>query len=150
MKTPEVRFWSKVNKNGPVPARRPDLGPCWYWTAGQNGKGYGRIRIRSHDVLAHRFAYELLVGPIPAGLELDHLCRVRCCVNTDHLEPVTNQVNVLRGNGKTAANARKTHCPQGHAYDVGNTYWWRGRRYCQVCQQAYGRARRDAQKGRSN
>ena len=131
--TPEERFWPKVNKSGPVPDYRPDLSPCWLWTEGKDGSGYGRFKINGHMVAAHRFAYELLVGSIPQGLELDHLCRVRHCVNTDHLEPVTNHVNVLRGFNNAAQNARKTHCPQGHPYDKENTSLHNGRRYCRTC-----------------
>lgn len=128
------RFWSKVDKDGPVPAARPDLGPCWLWTAAQTGGGYGYFRVNGRSVRAHRFAYELLVGPVPVGLELDHLCRVLACINPDHMEPVTHQVNILRGIGEVARNARKTCCPQGHPYDAENTYWSRrGGRHCRAC-----------------
>lgn len=100
--TPEERFWSKVDKDGPLPAHRPELGPCWLWTGGQNAHpsgNYGRAwdRAKKVYVYAHRVAYEALAGPIPDGLDLDHLCRVRLCVNPLHLEPVTRQVNLLRG-----------------------------------------------------
>lgn len=83
---------------------------------------------------AHRYAYEHFIGPIPEGLQVDHLCRVRNCVNPDHLEAVTCRENVLRGDGVAAANARATHCPQGHAYDEANTYTWtNGGRHCRAC-----------------
>lgn len=83
---------------------------------------------------AHRVAYELLIGPIAAGLELDHLCRTHACVNPAHLEPVTGQVNLLRGVGFPATNAAKTHCPQGHEYTAENTYWSKkGQRGCRAC-----------------
>ena len=72
--------------------------------------------------LAHRFAYETFVGPIPEGLTIDHLCRIRHCVNPEHLEAVTDRVNILRGEGISAQHARATHCPQGHPYDLINTY----------------------------
>jgi hypothetical protein len=86
---PEQRFWRHV-------VRDPDT-ECWEWTAARKNGGYGSFAIGKGNVYAHRFAYEMLVGPIPEGLELDHLCRNRGCVNPDHLEPVTRQVNVLRG-----------------------------------------------------
>lgn len=126
----EDRFWSKVNKNGPIPTNRPELGPCWLWNAAQNAEGYGNFTFGGRTVKAHRFTYELLVGPIPEGLELDHLCRVHHCVNLAHLEPVTRSVNSQRG---VNANTRKTHCPQGHPYDEGNTTRCKGRRYCRSC-----------------
>lgn len=116
---PVARFWSKVDKAGPLPLWAPFLGPCWHWT-GATSNGYGRVRV-DVDRPAHRFAYELLVGPIPDGLVIDHLCRVRHCVNPAHLEAVTNAENILRGNGFSARHARKTHCPKGHPYDEANT-----------------------------
>lgn len=94
----EWRFWSKVDFTGPVPAHRPDLGECWLWTGGRQRTGYGRFGIgQSYKVLAYRFAYEFCVGVVPAGLTLDHLCRIRLCVNPWHLEPVTHLENVRRG-----------------------------------------------------
>lgn len=94
---PEARFWSKVDKDGPLPKWAPCLGPCWLWTPPvDRSTGYGRINIDRSNIGAHRFAYELLVGPIPEGLQIDHLCRVRACVNPAHLEPVTVSENVRR------------------------------------------------------
>lgn len=119
--TPEERFWVKVDTSGPVPEYAPHLGPCWLWTACQNGSGYGSFTSPGYRV-AHRFSYELLVGPVPDGLNLDHLCRVRHCVNPTHLEAVTPQVNVLRGAGLCAENARKTHCVKGHEFTPENIY----------------------------
>jgi len=129
------RFWSKVDKSGLVPDARPDLGPCWLWTASRSG-GYGRFSIGDGKVQAHRFAYELLVGEIPDGLDLDHLCRVRHCVNPTHLEPVTRRVNTLRGLTIPAAHVAKTHCPQGHEYSEANLYREGNRRRCRVCHNA--------------
>ena len=112
----------------------PNTG-CWLWTASDNGRGYGTFRVGEKMVRAHRYAYERWVGPIPKGLQLDHLCRVRCCVNPDHLEAVTCQENLLRGETVPAANAAKTHCPQGHEYNEENTYvYLNGRRHCRTCQ----------------
>lgn len=105
---------------------------CWEWTAYRDRMGYGRyyvewdktrkVRIVS---LAHRFAYESLVGPIPEGFGLDHLCRNPPCVNPAHLEPVTDQTNWLRGHGPHIIGlwqAAKTHCPFGHEYTAENTF----------------------------
>jgi len=84
--------------------------------------------------VAHRISYELLKGDIPEGLDLDHLCRNRGCVNPDHLEPVTRKENLLRGNTIPAKHARKTHCPQGHEYTKGNTFISKsGSRHCRKC-----------------
>lgn len=134
-----ARFWTKVNKDRPIPADRPELGPCWLWTGSLNSHGYGvfgrgrRGRNGLPTFFAHRIAYLLSVGPIPDGLQPDHLCRNHSCVNPDHVEPVTGQVNTLRGNTIPAAHALKTQCPSGHPYDEVNTRWYQGRRYCRAC-----------------
>lgn len=110
---------------------------CWLWTGCKTGAGYGQLTHRGQSGLrAHRVTYEALVGPIPAGLVLDHLCRNRACVNPYHLEPVPQRVNVLRGESSAARNARKTHCPRGHEYDNSNTRIYAGRRYCRACAKA--------------
>lgn len=128
---------------------------CWLWTSALNRKGYGKFDDETRNLLAHRFSYEMHRGPIPAGLEIDHKCRVRCCVNPDHLEPVTHEENVRRG-GCVAALTKhravqraKTHCPHGHEYDEANTYLTRsGTRGCRRChayhQRAANHARRSA------
>lgn len=119
------RFWSKVD-------RRPD--GCWEWTAYRNRFGYGRFGMDGEVVLAHRVAYEMLVGPIPDGLSLDHLCRNRGCVRPDHLEPVTAAENVLRGTGWAGRNARKTHCPRSHPLAGDNLMRNRhSQRLCREC-----------------
>lgn len=82
---------------------------CWSWTGGVNSRGYGVVWVTSRAFLSHRVAYELLVGPIPDQLEIDHLCQVKRCCNPAHLEPVTHLVNMSR-----TAQARKTHCTHGH------------------------------------
>src|SRR2546426_6874926 len=116
----EKRFWEKVQKTGPVPANFPLFGNCWLWLGHIDKKsGYGKFGLycspnRSRTVSAHAYAYEATHGRVPAGLELDHLCRVRSCVNPFHLEAVTHRQNVLRGNGISAKRALKTHCPKGH------------------------------------
>lgn len=143
--TATERFWKKVDKAGALPANRPDLGPCWEWTS-SHAQGYGRFRITEQQfVPAHRYAYELLVGRVPGGLELDHLCRNRGCVNPAHLEPVTHRENMLRGEGVGSANARKTHCKRGHPFDETNTYVERdGHRVCRACVRDAQRRRKTA------
>ena len=118
------RFWTKVEFTD----------TCWLWTAARTSRGYGEFHHANRIRVAHRWAYEFCVGPIPEGLTLDHLCRVRHCVLSDHLEPVTNRVNLLRGEGFTAQQARQTHCKHGHPFDEANTYRWRGHRACRTCQ----------------
>jgi len=123
------RFWSKVNKTE----------TCWLWTAATTD-GYGMFSIggqagRMHR--AHRVSFEALVGSIPEGLQIDHLCRVRNCVNPEHLEPVLPEVNTLRGESSSAVRARQTHCIVGHEFDEKNTAYIRqaGRvfRRCRTC-----------------
>jgi hypothetical protein len=127
----------------PVGLRRWDPDPatgCWIWRGWKNPEGYGSTTVARRTRLAHRAMYELLVGPIPEGLQIDHLCRTRDCVNPDHLEPVTARENTLRSNAPTAKNARKTHCPKGHPYDEANTYVWKRKgnthRRCKACHSA--------------
>lgn len=123
---------------------------CWEWTAARNQFGYGVIhRLDEGSRLAHRILYEMLVGPIPEGLELDHLCRNRGCVRPSHLEAVTRQVNILRGDNPRivkARNASKTHCPHGHPYDEQERYRRpNGERRCGACARDYWRRKREMQ-----
>lgn len=108
---------------------------CWLWSGYLAGSGgYGGIEILGRQKLAHRVVYELLVGPIPDGLTIDHKCRVRCCVNPNHLEPVTSKENVLRGIGRSAQNSKKTHCVNGHEFTPENTATFSdGGRHCVEC-----------------
>lgn len=123
---PIKAFWDKV-----------EITPsCWIWHGATDSGGYGRLTRKGVNFSSHRYAYEFLIGPIPSGLLLDHLCRVRLCVNPIHLEPVTRKVNNRRGLaiGKTHHNGVKESCPQGHAYDESNTRLYRGYRYCKACE----------------
>lgn len=119
------RFWRKVV---------PEPSGCWRWV-GAAGR-YGYVGCQGRNISAHRLAYRAMIGEIPVGLQLDHLCRNQLCVNPTHLEPVTNRVNSLRGVSFSAVNARKTHCKRGHPFPpdlpVGN-------RYCLECRRQSNR-----------
>ena len=124
----EQLFWDKVDKSQ----------DCWTWLGSLFKTGYGQFWNGEKVVRAHRYSYELLKGEIPKGLQLDHLCRNRYCVNPKHLEPVTNRENVLRGNGICGNNARKTHCKNGHLFNEENTINLKGnRRQCRICKKEY-------------
>lgn len=120
---------------------------CWEWLGYRNAENYGRCGFRGKTgVGAHRAIYLLLIGPIPEGLHLDHLCRNHGCVNPLHLQPVTCRTNTLRGMTEAARNLAKTRCANGHPYDELNTYWRPdGARGCRECRRAAGR-RHDAKR----
>ncbi len=133
------RFWSKVDASG----------DCWLWTACKASPGYGRFGWQGQTHYAHRIAYAILVGPIPVDRELDHLCRIKHCVNPDHLQIISHRENTLRGYGPAACASRLTHCSVGHSYDIINT--WvdkkRGHRHCRICHRVREYNRRHAKHG---
>lgn len=114
-----ARLWAKIEKTE----------TCWNWIGYLSPKGYGRFNVNGKNKYAYRVTYEWIKGPIPDGLELDHLCRNRACVNPDHLEPVTHKENQSRG-----IHATKTHCKWGHEFTEKNTYMRkRGKNWTRVC-----------------
>lgn len=124
---PEARFWSKVTKTD----------GCWLWEGSLSHNGYGIFNLTRGEEKrtwrSHRLAYTWLVAPIPEGMQLDHLCRTRRCVNPDHLEVVTEEENKLRGMSVCTLNALKTHCKHGHEFTPENT-WYEGHwRRCRTC-----------------
>ena len=136
--TPEERFWAKVDKRGPD--------ECWPWKGAIDPvTGYARFWDGDRLTSGHRFSYALQVGPLPPGRDpqLDHLCRHRWCVNSAHLELVTQTENIRRGDAPRvngARNAAKTHCPHGHPYSPENTLVSSGKRRCRTCMRAWWRA----------
>jgi hypothetical protein len=125
----EERFWAKV-------CPEPNSG-CWIWMGGLGGGDYGAFYLDGRNVTAHRLSYEMHKGKIADGLVLDHLCRIRCCVNPDHLEAVTQKDNVGRGilaETQRATRNSLTHCKHGHFFSEENSLFdSRGRRRCRVC-----------------
>lgn len=126
---PDERFWSKVD----IPSRFS----CWWYEGSCTPIGHGLFRSGGKTIQAHRFSYERLVGPIPDGLVIDHLCRNPPCVNPAHLEPVTQRVNVQRGDAAKVQRGRgeaRTHCLNGHEWTEENTYRPpSGGRMCRSC-----------------
>lgn len=130
---------------------------CWEWTASKNPAGYGQISTGRGQppAKAHRVLYELLVGPIPEGLTIDHLCRNRGCVNPSHLEPVTRGENVRRGIGGQMARERKaaqTHCHREHEFTPENTYLQHlsSGSVARKCRACHAMRERDRRRGESN
>lgn len=137
----DQRFWEKVDASG----------DCWIWIGERQRAGYGLFRVGTIDgkrprVGAHRWAWEYLVGPIPDGYTIDHLCKNHPCVNPDHLEPVPHSINLRRGNSLQGRNARKLECPRGHWYSPENTYQRASGRTCRTCTNQLRRERRARKK----
>lgn len=151
------RFWAKVNKAGPIPAHRPDLGPCWLWAAAKDIGGYGAWGVGSlkdgtrRVVKTHRSTFEAVHGAVPNELEIDHLCRVSECCNPAHLEAVTHAENVIRGAAPQALRdlyASRTTCDRGHPMSGTNVRLLeRGKhitRICRACRREWQRASRSS------
>jgi hypothetical protein len=112
---------------------------CWLWTGHRNKVGYGTVGWAGKIYMVHRVSYQHFKGPIPSGLTLDHLCRIKNCVNPDHLEPCSAAENARRGNCNSAVNSRKTHCIRGHEFNDDNTYRYvYGRRVMRNCRKCRG------------
>ncbi len=121
--------------------REPNSG-CWLWLGSVTPKGYALASLRNRSFQVHRRAFEELRGPIGDGsLVIDHLCRVRSCVNPLHMEPVSNRENILRGVASAAVNARKTHCKHGHEFTEENTRTRPDGRECITCKRAAAKRR---------
>jgi len=120
---------------------------CWIYHGCVSPNGYAYARFEGKPVSVHRLLYTRFVGQIPLDLQIDHLCRVKCCVNPAHLEAVTSQENTLRGIGPSAMNAKKTHCPRGHELIGNNVYLRLGRmRNCVLCRNLQNKMRRAKRK----
>jgi len=118
---PLVQFDRYVDREGPIPDFRPDLGPCWIWSGCVKKNGYGYLTINGKEALAHRWAYNEFVKPVHPRLAIDHLCRVTACVNYEsHLEQVTHRTNIRRGFSDPANYARRDSCHRGHEYTPEN------------------------------
>lgn len=132
-----ARFLSKVNKNGPLPPKHPELGPCWLWKPSPGAGGYCYFTVNGKPKLAHRVSCEHFNGAIPAGYDVDHLCEVRNCVRPSHLKARTHGDNARRARsweGGAAFQRNKTHCPYGHPYSGDNLRIAKdGKRVCREC-----------------
>ena len=132
---PPLPLMPRVSANTDV-----DEGGCWLWKKSTFASGYGQIRVNNQNRLLHRAVYEELVGELPEGVQLHHVCGVRRCCNPAHLLPVTAAQHMLLDDIPARRNALKTHCPHGHAYDTENTYRAKnGQRKCRACQRERGR-----------
>lgn len=126
---------------------RDALTGCHLWTGAKSTSGYGQAHVSGVATTVHRISWTQTNGPIPAGLQLDHLCRTRNCVNPEHLELVTNRTNALRGTGITAVNAHKTDCKRGHSLTGANLVTRDNTRRCASCRKAYDMSRFALPKG---
>ena len=114
---------------------------CWLWTGCVGSHGYAQVAVEAGTTIVHRILYEEKYGIIPEHLECDHLCRVRCCVNPDHLELVTRRENVRRGEAPAGKKMNQTHCQNGHPLSGPNLLISKGRygpnRRCRICRAQY-------------
>lgn len=137
----KVRFWERVDRPSPT--------ACWTWRGAHIPDGYGQVVVDGRRVGTHRYAYELLVGPIPDGLQIDHLCRNPGCCNPAHLEPVTRKENIRRGRSSPGLHAQQTHCIYGHPLAGDNLrIKGRGERSCRVCTRRRAREYKERQTAR--
>jgi len=141
----QMRFEQKISPE-------PNSG-CWIWAGASNRLGYGRFNINQKIEYAHRLSWQLHKGEIPTDKQIDHLCRVRLCVNPDHMEVVSHRTNSLRGMGVGGINSRKTHCKNGHELSganlkltLGDMYRCQHRR-CVQCAKAYENKRNERRRG---
>ena len=135
---PEFHFWKRVDKNGPIPEHRPDLGNCWIWTGQKYQKGYGHFHYRRDGKQVHVGAHCFSVPDVPSGMQRDHLCLNKGCVRPSHIEVVTPSENMRRA---YANKPRVTHCPRGHEYTPENTFWKLGKwKVCITCRRALQKA----------
>lgn len=134
-------FWKHVIKSD----------GCWRWNRSHFRSGYARVKFKGRDTVAHVISWELTNGPVQNGLELDHLCRNRGCVNPSHLEPVTHRENMIRGNTAIRTNALKINCREGHPLAGDNLFVRKdGRRRCRACERATAKRLRNTDKYRRN
>lgn len=129
-----ARFWAEVNKTA----------DCWEWIGGKQSSGYGYYALDGKMRQAHRVAYEMAHGPIPADHQIHHRCHNRPCVNPAHLEPIHKTKHVLIHDTFSGRKSRQTHCIRGHEFTPENTYRWHGMRKCRTCMRAHKASRRAA------
>ena len=135
--TVEDKFWQRVEQTQ----------YCWLWVGGVNKEGYGYFTVNGKSLRAHRWSYEYLIGKIPDELVIDHMCRVRNCVNPDHLEAVTSKENILRGHGRWWISSQLTHCHRGHPFSGDNlAYKKSGQRRCRECERILSNIRYHSKK----
>lgn len=147
-------YWRKQLTPRPTPLERflsklEITEACWLWKGVKVSDNYGSFYADGTKGAAHRWSYEWFVGPIPEGLQIDHLCRVHDCVNPDHLEPVTQHENWRRGEAPSAIAFRRGTCKWGHPWDEKNTRWLGKKRTCRECHRLNS-AKRYAQKRSAN
>ena len=129
------KFYKKIKK----------IDKCWIWQGYKNKKGYGKF-YAGKQLYSHRYSYLIHKGIINHLMQIDHLCKNTSCCNPDHLEEVTQRINLLRGDTNTSKNAKKTHCPKGHEYFGNNLFYDNGSRQCKKCHSIKNKAYREKNK----